>query len=365
MSEGKTSQHPIQVLTAFPSSAIDGLRALRDRLIAQCPLYGFETQLAAKLVKQSLGSHRSLGSSILLTETLRNINRRVKHPPLKQWPHCGSRVRETTRERAGYTEDLPQVTPEVTEDTSPQHWCPGCHKYVEPVVNEAMPNGTFGHRLVVLSAQGDLLRTFGFPEATEAHDRMQAWAEGNFNGDGLPEVAGFLWRHAPMGYDAILINPRTGERLLTFAWLWVSPDLTMYKHHGLFQPSFSWNNCAPAYYCGTSHTGLQMPPSPELSLTHTATVFLRSKRTAEAIGISKGVRQSSGSSYRCSPAKRPFTQTIDQRPVALHPRPYSFLTPSAPMVVPFSPAPMFGLSGWGRKSLCSASTYFGSAKIEC
>jgi len=81
-----------------------------------------------------------------------HLTRRVKHPPLKQCPHCGSSVCKTKRERTRYTEDVPDVAPEVTEHTIPQHWCPGCKKHVEPVVDEAMPNATFGHRLVVLTA---------------------------------------------------------------------------------------------------------------------------------------------------------------------------------------------------------------------
>ena len=78
--------------------------------------------------------------------------RRVKHAPLKHCPHCGSRVCKATRERRRSIEDVPQVEPEVTEHIIPQHWCPGCKKHVEPVVDEAMPNATFGHRLVVLTA---------------------------------------------------------------------------------------------------------------------------------------------------------------------------------------------------------------------
>ena len=80
------------------------------------------------------------------------ITRQVKHPPLKQCPHCGSRVCKPTRERVRYVEDIPHVHPEVTQHTIPQQWCPSCHKLVEPVVDEAMPKATLGHRVVVLTA---------------------------------------------------------------------------------------------------------------------------------------------------------------------------------------------------------------------
>ena len=78
--------------------------------------------------------------------------RQVKHPPLKHCPHCGSQVCKPKRERTRYIEDAPDVQPEITEHIIPQHWCPSCSKHVEPVVDEAMPKATFGHRLVVLTA---------------------------------------------------------------------------------------------------------------------------------------------------------------------------------------------------------------------
>ena len=81
-----------------------------------------------------------------------DITRRVKHPPLKHCPHCGSTVCKPKRERTRYVEDIPDVQPEVTEHAIPQQWCPSCNKHVEPVVDEAMPKATFGHRVVVLAA---------------------------------------------------------------------------------------------------------------------------------------------------------------------------------------------------------------------
>lgn len=69
------------------------------------------------------------------------------------------------------------------------------------------------HRLGVLSNEGKLLRTLDFPEATQSNDKVRAWGEGDFNGDGLPEIAAFIYHHAPLGYDVIVFDPRTGKRL--------------------------------------------------------------------------------------------------------------------------------------------------------
>jgi len=80
------------------------------------------------------------------------VTRRVQDPPLTHCPDCGSPVHKPRRSRARYIEDVPEVQPEVTQHTIPRHWCPTCKKHVEPVVDEAMPNATFGHRLVTLTA---------------------------------------------------------------------------------------------------------------------------------------------------------------------------------------------------------------------
>ena len=54
--------------------------------------------------------------------------------------------------RTRYTEDIPDIEPEVTEHTIHRDWCPKCKKKVEPTVSEAMPGSTLGNRVLVLSA---------------------------------------------------------------------------------------------------------------------------------------------------------------------------------------------------------------------
>ena len=67
-------------------------------------------------------------------------------------PDCGSRLKRCQQTRTRYTEDIPEVQPEVTEHTIHRDWCPKCEKLVEPVVPDALPGATLGNRVLVLSA---------------------------------------------------------------------------------------------------------------------------------------------------------------------------------------------------------------------
>ena len=80
------------------------------------------------------------------------IDRREEHR-LKCCPDCGGPLRQCTQERVRYVEDIPQeVQTEVVEHTLHRDYCPQCKKHVEPVVPDAMPNATLGHRLVAMTA---------------------------------------------------------------------------------------------------------------------------------------------------------------------------------------------------------------------
>jgi hypothetical protein len=82
-----------------------------------------------------------------------NITHRARHVA-KCCPDCGGKLRRrrnTTRKR--YIEDIPNdIKPEVTEHTIQKDYCPKCCKVVEPIVPDAMPKATIGHRAIVLSA---------------------------------------------------------------------------------------------------------------------------------------------------------------------------------------------------------------------
>lgn len=67
-------------------------------------------------------------------------------------PDCGGRLKRCQETRTRYTEDIPDIQPEVTEHTIHRDWCPQCRKKVEPPVAAALPGSTLGLRVLVLSA---------------------------------------------------------------------------------------------------------------------------------------------------------------------------------------------------------------------
>jgi transposase len=79
------------------------------------------------------------------------IDRRAKHRA-DRCPDCGGKLKRCKETRIRYTEDIPEMQPEVTEHTIHRDWCPTCEKYVEPRVGDALPGSTLGNRVLVLSA---------------------------------------------------------------------------------------------------------------------------------------------------------------------------------------------------------------------
>ena len=67
-------------------------------------------------------------------------------------PDCGGRLKRCEETRKRFTEDIPDIQPEVTEHTIHRDWCPQCRKKVEPPVTDALPGSTLGLRILVLSA---------------------------------------------------------------------------------------------------------------------------------------------------------------------------------------------------------------------
>lgn len=67
-------------------------------------------------------------------------------------PDCGGSLNRCNEMRTRYTEDIPDIKPEVTKHTIHRDWCPKCRKKVEPTVTEALPGSTLGNRVLVLSA---------------------------------------------------------------------------------------------------------------------------------------------------------------------------------------------------------------------
>jgi transposase len=76
------------------------------------------------------------------------IDARQEHR-LPVCPGCGGPLQRCNRTRTRLIEDLPEnLQSQVTEHTIHRDYCPTCKKHVEPVVPDALPNATFGHRLI-------------------------------------------------------------------------------------------------------------------------------------------------------------------------------------------------------------------------
>jgi transposase len=68
---------------------------------------------------------------------------------LEVCPCCGGALQRCRRTRTRITEDLPEtLRPVVIEHTIHRDYCPRCKKHVEPVVPDALPHATLGHRVV-------------------------------------------------------------------------------------------------------------------------------------------------------------------------------------------------------------------------
>jgi transposase len=72
---------------------------------------------------------------------------------LPRCPHCDGPLQRCERARSRIVEDIPEsIQPVVTEHILHRDYCPHCKKHVEPVVPDAMPHATLGHRVVALTS---------------------------------------------------------------------------------------------------------------------------------------------------------------------------------------------------------------------
>jgi hypothetical protein len=68
-------------------------------------------------------------------------------------PDCGGPLQRCQRSRTRVIVDIPvAIQPEATEHTIHRDYCPSCRKHVEPIVPDALPKATIGHRAVALTA---------------------------------------------------------------------------------------------------------------------------------------------------------------------------------------------------------------------
>ena len=71
---------------------------------------------------------------------------------LDRCPDCGCCDLKNRSTRTRYTEDIPPVTPVVTEHRIEGGHCPNCDKWVEAKVGDVMPRSTFGNRMILVTA---------------------------------------------------------------------------------------------------------------------------------------------------------------------------------------------------------------------
>jgi transposase len=110
------------------------------------PIY---TKPTTKPRKKSPGAKRGhVGSRRATPE---RIDWQVEHRA-DRCPDCGGKLKRCEETRTRYTEDIPEVAPEVTEHIIHRDWCPTCKKQVEPTVPDALPGSTLGNHVLVLSA---------------------------------------------------------------------------------------------------------------------------------------------------------------------------------------------------------------------
>lgn len=71
---------------------------------------------------------------------------------LERCPECEGPVGPPIRTHRRIIEDIPEITPEITEHTMHGHWCRRCKKIVTPTVSAALPGATLGLRFIVYTA---------------------------------------------------------------------------------------------------------------------------------------------------------------------------------------------------------------------
>ncbi len=71
---------------------------------------------------------------------------------LPQCPKCGGRLQRCQHTRTRIIEDIPEdIQPVATEHTIHRDYCPKCKRHVEPIVPDALPGATLGHRVIGLT----------------------------------------------------------------------------------------------------------------------------------------------------------------------------------------------------------------------
>jgi transposase len=153
-------------------------------------------------------------------------------------PCCGGELKRCNRTRTRIIEDIPEkIEPVVTEHTIHRDYCSTCKKHVEPVVPDAMPGATLGHRVVVLSSwfhYGLGITLSPVQQILGANLNTEVSLGGLLDASGRMAAALLPW------YEQI------GEELRASAWL--NADETGWRVNG--QSHWLWCFCNPhgCYY---------------------------------------------------------------------------------------------------------------------
>jgi hypothetical protein len=169
---------------------------------------------------------RKAGHPGVCRKTPEHIDAWQEHT-LKNCPQCETALGEPIREHTRIIEDLPKVTPLVTEHTVNGYWCATCKTIVAPKVTAALPRSSLGLSLVAQTAWlhyfigvsvGNCVRiaqaSWGFD--VSAGGLTQAWKNLATQLEGHYERIGRTIRGA-----AVLCADETGWRINgVTSWLW-------------------------------------------------------------------------------------------------------------------------------------------------
>jgi transposase len=153
-------------------------------------------------------------------------------------PCCGGELKRCKRTRTRIIEDIPEkIEPVVTEHTIHRDYCSTCKKHVEPVVPDAMPGATLGHRVVVLSSWFH----YGLGLSLSQVEQILG---ANLNTD--ISVGGLVDASGRMAAALLPWYEQLGEELRASAWL--NADETGWRVNG--QTHWLWCFCNPdgCYY---------------------------------------------------------------------------------------------------------------------
>lgn len=196
-----------------------------------------------------------------------HIDATVEHP-LSQCPCCETALGDPIRQHTRIIEDIPQVTPEVTQHIVHGYWCATCRRIVTPRLTEALPRASLGLRLVTYTAwlhycvgvsvgncvkiaAASLGLTVSPGGLTQAWKNLGAMLEGDYEdilqkirssavlhadetGWRINGVTCWLWAFATHQYCYYLIDPHRGSEVVKGVLGMVFPGILITDFWGAY-----------------------------------------------------------------------------------------------------------------------------------